>query len=455
MSRVTNLLQAHRLLLLIIAVSVVVRLASAFYHGNSIQPLPGVTDQISYHELAKRVIDGHGFSFGTGWWPATRANQPTAHWSFLYVLYLAAVYAVAGITPLAARLIQAVLVGVLHPLLVYRLGSRIFNPAVGLASAAVTAVYGYFVFYGGALVTESFYFLAFLWVLDLATGLAFASDSERSNTRSWLLLGIALGVTALLRQTFLLVAPVILAWLIRERWRRRTAAAPRTAAIRAIAIRATLALVVTAACILPWTVRNYMAFGQFVLLNTNAGYVFFYGAHPVHGNTFIPIMADGSASYQALMPRDVRKLNEAQIERVLLLRGIGFVTADPVRYLRLSASRAVEFVKFWPTPDSGRASNLLRMLSFGLVMPLLAVGATLSLRRRHDDYLGEPSGALLIALVAAVYTVVHLLTWTLVRYRLPVDAIAMPFAGVAIIAALARLRGLAPTPHGSLGTSAS
>ncbi|MEZ4661990.1 MAG: hypothetical protein R2911_30950 [Caldilineaceae bacterium] len=31
---------------------------------------------------------------------------------------------------------------------------------------------------------------------------------------------------------------------------------------------------VAASLILPWTVRNYMAFGKFVPLNTNSGYAF-------------------------------------------------------------------------------------------------------------------------------------------------------------------------------------
>jgi hypothetical protein len=32
-----------------------------------------------------------------------------------------------------------------------------------------------------------------------------------------------------------------------------------------------------------------------------------------------------------------------------------------------------------------------------------------------------------------IYTTIHLLTWTLVRYRLPVDAILIIFAGLALV----------------------
>jgi uncharacterized protein (DUF983 family) len=38
-----------------------------------------------------------------------------------------------------------------------------------------------------------------------------------------------------------------------------------------------------------------------------------------------------------------------------------------------------------------------------------------------------------------VYTGIHLLTWTLVRYRLPVDAVLVIFAGLALVDILNRI----------------
>lgn len=91
----------------ILAVSVGLRLAAALYLGNVVRELPGTADQLSYHNLALRVLGGHGLTFGEAWWPATRANAPTAHWSYLYTYLLSAIYAIFGSAPLAARLIQA------------------------------------------------------------------------------------------------------------------------------------------------------------------------------------------------------------------------------------------------------------------------------------------------------------------------------------------------------------
>jgi hypothetical protein len=45
----------------------------------------------------------------------------------------------------------------------------------------------------------------------------------------------------------------------------------------------------------------------------------------------------------------------------------------------------------------------------------------------------------LLLLLAFIYTAVHVLTWTLVRYRLPVDALMVVFAGVGVVDLVRRL----------------
>ena len=92
---------------LIIALGLAARLLAALIMGDRVEVLPGIYDQVSYHTLATRLLDGHGFTFATEWWPVTQADQPTAHWSYLYTFYLVAVYALVGVHPLAARLLQA------------------------------------------------------------------------------------------------------------------------------------------------------------------------------------------------------------------------------------------------------------------------------------------------------------------------------------------------------------
>ncbi|HEX9117034.1 MAG TPA: hypothetical protein VGA61_13280, partial [Anaerolineae bacterium] len=101
----------QRALLAILALSVVARVAVAFYLGDVVAAPPLLTDQLSYHTLGVALLAGHGFSFPVGWYPFTPPHTPTAHWSFLYSLFVAAVYALFGAHPLAVRFIQSNLGG--------------------------------------------------------------------------------------------------------------------------------------------------------------------------------------------------------------------------------------------------------------------------------------------------------------------------------------------------------
>jgi 4-amino-4-deoxy-L-arabinose transferase-like glycosyltransferase len=125
---------SRRWLGLILIASVLVRVGVAFYLGDVVDALPLLTDQRSYHFLAVRLLEGHGYSFEEPWYPSTPAETPTAHWSFLYPLFIAAVYVVFGVHPLAARVVQAMLGGLLLPWMVYRLTRTVFGPSLPLTS---------------------------------------------------------------------------------------------------------------------------------------------------------------------------------------------------------------------------------------------------------------------------------------------------------------------------------
>jgi hypothetical protein len=438
-------------LLIIILIAISLRVAAAFYLGDHVSPMPGTYDQVSYDRLAQRLLDGYGFTFDELWWPYTQPGEPTAHWSFLYTLYLAGVYGLVGYHPLVARLLQAVLVGVLMPWLVYRLGYRHFGRQAGLVASGIMACYAYFVYYAAALMTENFYITGILWVLDIAGQLGQAGESPLAARRQSLLLGLALGVTVLLRQVFLLFIPVLFLWLL---WRSyRYQSSPRQfdliakknerfaelaardeglvthlrnkPVVRMMGILLTATMILLAA-IAPWTVRNYLAFERLVLLNTNAGFAFYWSNHPIHGQNFPADLPDWG-SYVQLIPPELLSLNEAELDQTLLSRALGFIRDDPRRYLMLSISRFGDYFMFWPSAESSLISNISRVVSFGLLWPFMAYGLISHLRRSIS------SEALVLYLFIIIYTTVHLLSWALIRYRLPVDAVLIIFAGTALV----------------------
>jgi 4-amino-4-deoxy-L-arabinose transferase-like glycosyltransferase len=415
-----------KILLVIIGISVLLRVVAAIYLGNQVVDLPGTADQVSYHNLALRVLQGHGFSFGVGWWPLTAANAPTAHWSYLYTIYLLVVYALFGPNPLMARLIQAVLVGVLQPYLAYLVGRQVFGQAVGLVAAAITAIYAYFIYYAACLMTESYYiiailasfYFAFRLVPSQAVSVGDLAESGGPDLKFAIFLGLSLGAAILLRQLFLLFVPFLFLWVI---------LAGRKQVVPLLISGAILLLL-----ILPATVFNYARFERFVLVNTNAGFAFFWGNHPIYGTHFQPILPSGT--YQSLIPVELRNLDEAALDQALLQRGLRFIVDDPKRYILLSISRIPPYFEFLPSPDSGTISNVSRVISFGLFLPFMLAGVVISFFHQPSPFkLRPPSRLLLLYLFMIVYTTVHLLTWTLVRYRLPVDAILIIFASLALV----------------------
>ena len=415
------------ILILIIGISVLIRIVAAIYLGDKVVDLPGTYDQISYHNLALRVLGGHGFSFGVGWWPATPANQPTAHWSYLYTLYLVLVYFIFGPHPIVARLIQAVIVGIFQTYLTFKIGQKIFGDWIGIVAALLSSVYIYFIYYSATLMTEPFYITAILWALYLVLEIreipSKAPDLKpgREITLS-IFLGLALIIGVLLRQLLLIVVPFLLLWLWLVRWSK----------YRKLPFTSTaIALAVMIVFILPITFYNYQRFHRFVLLNTNAGFAFFWGNNPIYGTQFQPVLSN--TTYAQLIPEDVRSLNEAAMDQALLKRGIGFVISDPVRYILLSISRIPFYFEFWPTPGSGLISNISRVFSFGIMLPFMLYGmiaALFNLAVPLKDSWSSPE--VMLILFSALYAAIHILTWTLIRYRLPIDAVFLVFAGYAL-----------------------
>jgi hypothetical protein len=311
-------------------------------------------------------------------------------------------------------------------------------------------------------------------------------------------LGITLGITILLRQLFLLFVPFLFLWIWLATRRRGGRWAIAALLISGSMIVGTIA---------PFTIDNYTRFGRFVLLNTNAGYAFFWSNHPIYGTHFEPILPEEMGAYQSLIPTELRGLDEAALDQALLKRGLQFVLDDPIRYLRLSISRIPAYFMFWPSPDSSLISNISRVSSFGLFFPFMLYGVFLALFRkdhrikelpksyRRDAVLSaskarpersrralpaeatsspfdsstlpspnptpDPSSsnpripgllitnplspnpfvpvftlsspAFLLILFCGIYTLIHLLSWSLIRYRLPVDAVLLVFASLAVV----------------------
>jgi len=408
-------------LIAILIVAIVLRVLVAIYLGDSTPP---AKDESSYSLLAGRLAGGYGYSFSEAWYPFAPAGAPTAHWSFLYTAFIAAIYALVGFHPLAVRLITAVAGGILLPLILYRLTRRVLpeRPNLALIAAACAAIYAYFVLFSAMLMTETFYIVAILYSLERA--IALEQQLKAGERPGWKLLfglGISLALATLLRQAVLPWVVILFAWLLWSGRRHNNL----QQAIRSLLICGFILLLF----ILPFTIRNYLVYGDFLLLNSNAGYALYSAQHPLHGTSFQAFTA-------APLPADIDPLpeNEAQWDNALMRRGIEFIFEDPGRYILLSFSRAADYFMFWPSSETSLINNIGRVLSFGLFLPVMIYGLLLS---RHKWRRFE-----LFYIFILFYSLLHLMTWSMVRYRLPVDALLLIFAALGILDLINRVPAL-------------
>ena len=249
----------------------------------------------------------------------------------------------------------------------------------------------------------------------------------------WVELGVAWGIAILLRQQALLLIPVFLVWLLWATWGR--------VRIRELVRPAFLSVAIIAAFILPWTIRNAVVYDRFLPLNSNVGYALFAANHPQQGTRFEPLNLPP-------LPAELAGMNEAEMNEWLTAEGIRFVLEDPGRFALQTLDRFRNYFRFWPEKTSSTIANISRVLSFGLYLPFMLYGLFLSFRPVRSPQNLESGGqspsrsrhnVALLYLYVAFYSGIHLLSWAMHRYRLPVDAVMMVFVGLALVDLYERL----------------
>ena len=353
----------------------------------------------------------------------------------LYPLFLAGAYRLTGDSFTGARVIQHVL-GAVSCVLVVLLGRRVFDARVGWIAGVVCALYAPLVYFENELLIPP---LAI--VLFLSMWLLLAAALERPAWPRWLGAGVLLGLCAITRPTFLALAPLVALW---------TLLAPRaTRGWRLRGVDTALLTAGTLAAILPVTLHNRFAGGEWVLIGTQGGVNFVIGNHPG---------ADGKTAV-AFTPREWeyhneyvdnvwwtsrvnaemlagRHLSEAEVSNFWYRQGANFWRRYPGDALRLLMRKAYYLLNGFEI-ESNRSMYLDRLWSplavallsseqawiaypFGLLGPLAIIG--LLWRRRAG-----PMPDLLRAAVL-VYALVIIAFFVTGRFRAPLVPLLALFA---------------------------
>ncbi len=379
-------------------------------------------DEPGYDRLAREILAGHGID-----WPG---RVP------LYPLWLAAVYATTGGSYRAVPIAQAFLGATAIPLS-YLLARRVFGHAAGLLTALGVALSCQLIVEVRPLMSE----VLFTSVVLLAMLLLW--DALRQG--AWwriALAGALVGVSDLVRPTLLffpVFMPLVLA--VRDGGHR----AARFGLVYVLGA----ALVVT-----PWMVRNYQRYhAVFPLALSNA---FLWQGSP----EYFHLVRDRGVSYmqvwtEVLYAPDSPVPDPSSLagDRYWNTRAVRSIAAEPLLYLRYAAEKLVTYWMGDPEADWGGshvfdlhalvlAFGLCWTLLFlpGLVLPVVALGAVLLLRRRWRELL--PIHALLL-----YCTLLHAATHAEARLSQPLQPFLLLLVAGALSAASTRLR-LAPHRDG-------
>lgn len=309
----------------------------------------------------------------------------------LYGLMLAGIYSTVGHAIAAVRVFQALLDTATCALL-YVLGRRLGNPAIGLIAAGMGAAYPLFIFFSAIVMAETL--LVFLTTASLALLLKFWDRPTHLRATAF---GATIGLSALCKPVLLPFLPLILMWW----WKSCDWATIRKVQRTALAIGA-MSLV-----ILPWTLRNHAVSGQPVLISSNAGINFLIGTMPESKGSY-NVEIDYLKVYRGIAGSLDFAANDGKVIRIAL----GWIAADPIKFLGLGLYKMFHF---WSPfiPGESLFRNAVSILTSG---PLLFLGIIGAVRLRH-----RPEGAAICLLILAM-SILHILFFAHTRFRLPIDA---------------------------------
>lgn len=357
-------------------------------------------DSKGYDAVAINFLDGNGFMQGG----STRVSRMP-----VYPLFLAACYKIFGRDCYAApRVIQS-LAGSLVCVLVYAIAAPVFGRGVGLLAAAIAAVYSFFVYYSGLLLTETLFTLALTLFMYLI--LSIDRRAFRGVLAPAAVAGVLAGTTVLLKPSFLTFVPFMgLIWLVVSR---------RPA-------RALTAMVVIVLCtgftMCPWIVRNWTLTERFVPTTLLVGISLYEGVHPG---------ADGGPAMDRL-PERIYGLSEYDENRAYLEKARKVIREEPGRIVALAGRK---FLRFWNVvPNSSDHQGVIyRVVSIVSIVPLLCFAIVGVLRG------AVPRGERLLLLSAPIhFTLLHMLFVSSIRYRAPVMPMMIVLAAVGVFRLLGR-----------------
>ncbi|MBI3806551.1 MAG: glycosyltransferase family 39 protein [Nitrospirae bacterium] len=256
-------------------------------------------------------------------------TTPSAHVGPLYPSVLAVFYGVVGHRPEWVPYLHAAC-DVGASVCIFYVGKRLFGSWIGAITAAAMFLYPTYWTYDPRIRSESLLTLlmsAWLWVTVICL----------SSTRMVFFVGagVLAGLVILCKPVTILLAVVLISLSFLG-----------TDSFRVRMTRASLYLLACLLVVLPWTMRNYQAFGMVIPVSAGVGAGLWMGSDPLsRGSWPMPLTMESQIWDSAgITPLPyAHAMYDVSTDRLLRAKGWARITEAPSRYLWLTLTRAYDF----------------------------------------------------------------------------------------------------------------
>ncbi|MFI5071815.1 MAG: ArnT family glycosyltransferase [Terriglobales bacterium] len=371
--------------------------------------------------IGRALAQGQGFSN-----PFHGVTGPTAWEPPLYPFLIAGVFRLFGVYSRASAIVLLSINSIFSALTcipIFLIARRCFDERIARWTSWVWAL----------LPTVMFWSTRWIWETSLATlllaiifWLTLVAEEE-DGILPWAKFGFLWGMAALINTSLLAFLPVSGMWICYQRLRRR----------KHFLKGAVVSALVFAACVAPWSVRNYRTFEKVIFIRSNFGAELRLGNGPGADGTW---MAYLHPTKNARQLRLYREMGEMAYVAECKCQAIAFIRGSYGRFAMLSMKR---FIYYWgglPKPAEKPALASLQNSIFLASSVLAFWGLGRALRKRRP-------GAWLFFWLILCYPLVYYFVFPHPRYRHPIE----PELGILILYVISeaekkRSPPRAPTP---------